>query len=100
MSAKPVTSSAGVRRHQNSKRAIGGQMLGTALIVAVATLSGCRKNMNLSPQSIESERFLDHYAAGRGLTREQARDEVMAKMREQEQQSATTAVEDNGVIYR
>ena len=69
-----------------------------SLAIALAAIGGCRNE--LTRRNLESERFLDQYAAGRGLTRDQARDEVAAKVQEQEHNAAATAVETNGVIAR
>ena len=69
-----------------------------SLAVALAAVGGCRND--ITRQNLDSERFLDQYAAGRGLTRDQARREVEEKVTDQEQKQATTAAESNGVIAR
>ena len=69
-----------------------------AFAVALAAAGGCRNNV--TRQNLDSERFLDQYAAGRGLTRDQARREVEEKVNEKEQQQATTDVESKGVVAR
>jgi hypothetical protein len=49
---------------------------------------------------VESDRFLDQYAAGRGLTRDQARREIEAKMNEQDTEQTMKNVENAGVKSR
>ncbi|HUY93069.1 MAG TPA: hypothetical protein VMV10_30345 [Pirellulales bacterium] len=67
-----------------------------SLALALAALGGCRHE--LTRKNLENERFLDQYAAGRGLTREQARREVETKVSEQEAQKMVNAAEDQGVV--
>ena len=99
MAAKPAGLSFDARRSEDSERRNQKQpQLLPVLLLGFALLGGCRNS--LGQQNIESNRFLDQYAAGRGLTREQARDEVAAKIREQEEKKTMTAVEDQGVVYR
>jgi hypothetical protein len=99
MAAKPDGLSFDARRSEESEgRNRTPPHLLPVLLLAFALLGGCRNS--LGQQNIESKRFLDQYAAGRGLTREQARDEVAAKIREQEEKKTMTAVEDQGVVYR
>lgn len=99
MAAKPAGLSFDARRSDDSEGRNRKQpRLLPVLLLGSALLGGCRNS--LSQQNIESKRFLDQYAAGRGLTREQARDEVAAKIREQEEKKTITAVEDQGVVYR
>ena len=69
-----------------------------SLAVAIAAVGGCRNDV--TRQNLDSERFLDQYAAGRGLTRDQARQEVEERVNEKEQKQATTDVESKGVIAR
>ena len=69
-----------------------------SLAVALAALGGCRND--ITRQNLESERFLDQYAAGRGLTRDQARDEINAKVNEQETRTAVENAENAGVKVR
>lgn len=99
MAARPDGLTVGARRREKS--AGGSRWLSRTFPLVVAGLSllgGCQKNLNR--QSIESDRFLDQYAAGRGLTRDQARDEVMAKLKDKEEKDVMNAVEDQGVVYR
>ncbi len=99
MAAKPDGLSFDARRSEapEGRNRKPPQML-PVLLLGLALLGGCRNS--LGQHNIESKRFLDQYAAGRGLTREQARDEVAAKIREQEEKKTMTAVEDQGVVYR
>lgn len=69
-----------------------------SLAVALAAIGGCRNN--LSRQNMESDRFLDQYAAGRGLTRDQARREIESKMDEKDSQQAMENAENAGVKVR
>lgn len=69
-----------------------------SLAIGLAAVGGCRND--ISRKNIESDRFLDQYAAGRGLTRDQARDEVAAKMKEKETEQAMDNVENVGLKVR
>jgi hypothetical protein len=69
-----------------------------SLAIGLATIGGCRND--LTRKNIESDRVLDRYAAGRGLTRDQARDEVAAKVKERETEQAMHNVENAGVDVR
>lgn len=69
-----------------------------SLAVALAALGGCRND--ITRQNVESDRFLDQYAAGRGLTRDQARREIEAKMNEQDTEQTMKNVENAGVKSR
>lgn len=64
--------------------------------IVLAAIGGCRNE--LTRQNLENERFLEQYAAGRGLTREQARREVESKVSEQEAQQMVSTAEDKGVV--
>lgn len=69
-----------------------------SLAVALAAIGGCRND--LSRQNMDSDRFLDQYAAGRGLTRDQARREIESKMDEKDSQQAMENAESAGVKVR
>lgn len=69
-----------------------------SLAIGLATIAGCRND--LTRKNIESDRFLDQYAAGRGLTRDQARDEVAAKAKERDTEKIMENVENVGVKDR
>ena len=69
-----------------------------SLVVALSTIGGCRND--LSRQNMDSDRFLDQYAAGRGLTRDQARREIESKMDEKDSQQAMENAENAGVKVR
>lgn len=69
-------------------------LLSAAMVLAA--IGGCRNE--LTRQNLENERFLDQYAAGRGVTREQARREVEAKVSEQEAQKMVSTAEAKGVV--
>jgi hypothetical protein len=67
-------------------------------LAGLVLLSGCQNAR--SRESIESDRFLDEYAARRGLTREQAQNEVMAKLDDRDERQVMNTVEDKGVERR
>ncbi|HVW38145.1 MAG TPA: hypothetical protein VHB99_12595 [Pirellulales bacterium] len=69
-----------------------------SLAVALSAIGGCRND--LSRQNMDSDRFLDQYAAGRGLTRDQARREIESKMNDQETQQVMHNAENVGVKNR
>jgi hypothetical protein len=81
--------------------AIGNRRRKTALAsltFGLAAIGGCRND--LARQNIESDLFLDQYAAGRGLTRDQARDEVAAKVKEKETEQMMENAENAGMKVR
>jgi hypothetical protein len=81
--------------------AIGSRRRKAALVsltIGLAAIGGCRND--LTRQNIESDRFLDQYAAGRGLTRDQARDEVAAKVKERETEQMMENAENAGTKVR
>lgn len=99
MAAKPDGLSVGAHRREQSAARRRWRTAALPLALAgLALLSGCQNARNR--QSIESERFLDEYAAGRGLTREQARNEVMAKLEDRDEKQAVNTVEAKGVDRR
>ena len=99
MAARPDGLSVGADRRKES--AAGRRWRTGTLPLALAglaPLSGCQNPR--TRQSIESDRFLDEYASGRGLTKEQARNEVMAKLEDRDERQVMNSVEDKGVDRR
>jgi hypothetical protein len=90
-----------VRARRLGTSAVSGRPWKTtlaSLAIGLAAIGGCRND--LQRKNIESDRFLDQYAAGRGLTRDEARDEVAAKVKERETEQAMHNVENAGVDVR
>jgi hypothetical protein len=90
-----------VRARRIGTLAIGNRRRKTALAsltIGLAAIGGCRND--LTRQNIESDRFLDQYAAGRGLTRDQAREEVAAKVKQKETEQIMENAEIAGTKVR